>query len=75
MALQFDIEPVAKQIGQSVEPANGIGILAMGEGHVDAAFRAAGKADEPRKALPRHPVETGPRKAILAFEIGAGNKA
>src|SRR5690606_8632464 len=70
MALQFDVETIAEQVGQPVQALNRIGVLTLGESHIDGPFRATGVAKEPGEGYRDHPIDAGPGQAGFSHEIG-----
>ena len=63
VALQFDIEPVAEQAMQRVEPRGGEMALAGGDGAIERAAGPAGERDD-AVGLAFQPVELEPRRLV-----------
>ena len=72
VALQFDVEPVAKQFEQRLKPRGGEMALPGGDGGIERAARPAGERDH-ALGLAFEPVELEPRRLVRRrVEEGAG---
>ena len=70
MALQLDIEAVAEQPAQPLEPLLGLGFETLSEIRIDGAFRAAAEAEDAVEVLPVEPADLRRGAAGFALEIG-----
>ena len=74
VALQLDIEAVAEQLAQPVEPSRGVRFETVGEPGVDRPLGTTRQTNDAGKVVAVEPVEPSRGAAVLALQIGAADQ-